>query len=227
MTRFLLGEIDQYKQAWPLIKLCVGEAFEKIHWRQLIGMLQMPKEVTFDNMLFGHMIDAVPIMIKKAKEMKELADRAQGEVTIREAINELAVWCENTEFEIFELESNGRTTAIVKEWKEILSGVSDNQSLIITLKESRYIKSFEDQVLQYETKFTGIDGVLAQLNIIQRKWVYLEPIFMRGALPSEQGRFRRVDDEYRGIANGIGTDPKVISLTTIPGLKDTLETLQT
>lgn len=30
------------------------------------------------------------------------------------------------------------------------------------------------------------------LNGIQRKWVYLEPIFARGALPHEQARFRRV-----------------------------------
>jgi dynein heavy chain 2 len=50
---------------------------------------------------------------------------------------------------------------------------------------------------------------------------------MRGALPSEQGRFRRVDEEYRGIMLGIGADPKVVSLCEIPGLKDTLETILT
>jgi len=38
--------------AWPLLKLCTGEAFEKEHWRRLITMLEMPKEVTFDNMKF-------------------------------------------------------------------------------------------------------------------------------------------------------------------------------
>jgi len=29
--------------------------------------------------------------------------------------------------------------------------------------------------------------------------VYLEPIFGRGALPKEQGRFKRVDDDYRYV----------------------------
>lgn len=38
---------------------------------------------------------------------------------------------------------------------------------------------------------------------------------MRGALPQEQGRFKRVDEEYRSIAMGIGADPKVMSLTDI------------
>ena len=48
---------------------------------------------------------------------------------------------------------------------------------------------------------------------------------MRGALPSEQGRFRRVDEEYRSIALGIGAEKKVMSLCEIHGLKDTLENI--
>jgi len=71
-----------------------------------------------------------------------LADKAQGEVTIREALNELREWCDATEFEVSEYESNGRTTPLVKEWKEIITQVSDKQSLIISLKESRFFSSF-------------------------------------------------------------------------------------
>jgi dynein heavy chain 2 len=48
---------------------------------------------------------------------------------------------------------------------------------------------------------------------------------MRGALPSEQGRFMRVDDEYRTIAKGIGSERKVVYLCEITGLKDTLEAI--
>ena len=33
-----------------------------------------------------------------------------------------------------------------------------------------------------------VSQVLALLNPIQRKWVYLEPIFSRGAMPLEQAR---------------------------------------
>jgi len=108
VVKFLLKLIDDYKQAWPLIKMCTGESFEKEHWRRLMTILAFPKEVTLDNMRFGHLVDAVPIMLKKAKEIKELADKAQGEVTIREAINELRTWCESTEFELSDYESNGR-----------------------------------------------------------------------------------------------------------------------
>ena len=109
-----------------MIKLCVGESFEREHWRRLISILDMPKEVTFDNMKFKHLVDSVPVMIKKSKEIKELSDKAQGEVTIREAIRELRVWCESAEFTLTDYDSNGRRTPLIKEWKEVMTAVSDN-----------------------------------------------------------------------------------------------------
>ena len=76
VSRFLLRLVDDYQKAWPLIKLCTGESFEKEHWRKLITMLKMPKEVTFDNLTFGNLLDSVPEMLKKHKEIKELSDKA-------------------------------------------------------------------------------------------------------------------------------------------------------
>ena len=73
-----------------------------------------------------------------------MSDKAQGEVTNREAVNELRVWCESTEFTTTDYASNGRQTPLIKEWKEIITAVSDHQSLIMSLKESRYATSFSD-----------------------------------------------------------------------------------
>jgi dynein heavy chain 2 len=41
------------------------------------------------------------------------------------------------------------------------------------------------------------------------RWVYLEPIFSRGALPAEQARFKRVDDEYRDIMGKVPLLPSL------------------
>lgn len=48
-----------------------------------------------------------------------------------------------------------------------------------------------------------MDYYLHLLHDIQRKWVYLEPIFGRGSLPSEIGRFKRIDVDFNNILNGI------------------------
>lgn len=50
----------------------------------------------------------------------------------------------------------------------------------------------QDEAGVWEHRLAVLAEGLQTLNTIQRKWVYLEPIFARGALPNEQPRFRRV-----------------------------------
>lgn len=53
------------------------------------------------------------------------------------------------------------------------------------------------QVSLWEVRLSDLDEYLLSLNTIQRRWVYLEPIFGRGALPREEARFKRVDEDFR------------------------------
>ena len=100
--------------------------------------------------------------------------------------------------------------------------MGDNQCLLQTLKDSPYYKGFADKASLWESKLADLDEYLHNLNQIQRKWVYLEPIFGRGALPREQGRFRRVDDDFRLIMIDIAKDNRVLSLVARPGLRNVL-----
>ena len=75
--------------------------------------------------------------------------------------------------------------------------IGDNQCLLQSLKDSPYYKLFEDKAGIWEQRLADLDEICHNLNQIQRKWVYLEPIFGRGALPKEQARFKRVDDDFR------------------------------
>ena len=103
-----------------------------------------------------------------------------------------------------------------QDWKELTTTVSDLQSLLSSLKDSPFFGAFADTVSQYESKLGLLDHVLALLNPIQRKWVYLDPIFGRGAMPLEQARFQRVDDDFRSIMLGVGDDPRVFSILKLP-----------
>ena len=94
VVRYLSGVLDQFKDAYPLFKMCIGEAFEKEHWKTLFHYLKFGKEVSVETLTFQHFVDAIDTMVKKANDIKDLSARAQGEVTIREAIHELHVWCD-------------------------------------------------------------------------------------------------------------------------------------
>lgn len=96
-------------------------------------------------------------------------------------------------------DSQCRTIKLIKDWKDIVNQVGDNRCLLQSLKDSPYYKGFEDKVSIWERKLAELDEYLQNLNHIQRKWVYLEPIFGRGALPKEQMRFNRVDEDFRSV----------------------------
>ncbi|CAM9326693.1 unnamed protein product, partial [Choristocarpus tenellus] len=109
--------------------------------------------------------------------------------------------------------------------KDVFLDLGDKQSLLASLKESQFFKAFEDQGNTYEAKLGILDYALHTLNQIQRKWVYLEPIFGRGALPTEQGRFRRVEEDFRDIMSKVEMDPKIFNLSDehiFPDLRGTL-----
>lgn len=84
-----------------------------------------------------------------------------------------------------------RKLLLITEWRELLTQVGDQQSLLASLKDSPFFGPFKDTATQYESRFITLGSALQLLNGIQRKWVYLEPIFARGALPGEQARFQK------------------------------------
>lgn len=53
--------------------------------------------------------------------------------------------------------------------------------------------------MSWETRLSTLLEGLTLLQAIQRRWLYLKPIFGRGALPAVAGRFRHVDGEFKAI----------------------------
>ncbi len=105
------------------------------------------------------------------------------------------------------------------------SQVGDNQCLLQSLKDSPYFAGYADKATLWETRLAELDEYLHNMNQIQRRWVYLEPIFGHGALPKEQARFKRVDGEFRSIMMDVNKDTRILSLLNHTGLKQTLVTL--
>ena len=85
--------------------------------------------------------------------------------------------------------STGEQVPLIKDWKDVLNKVGDNQVLLQSIKGSPYYNSFGDRATVWETKLTDLDEILNSLNAAQRKWVYLEPYQeqMKLKSPSQTG----------------------------------------
>lgn len=92
---------------------------------------------------------------------------------------------------MFQHTATAKPLDLIKDWKDLMTAISDKQSVIAALKDSIYANNFRDKIEPWEKRLGVLTTAVGDLNVVQRKWLYLEPIFSRGALPSEQSRFKR------------------------------------
>ncbi|CAH8543326.1 unnamed protein product [Schistosoma rodhaini] len=230
MTVRLQKEIDGYMDLIPVLKWLKGDYLTREHWYELFRLIGLSKEIKLENLLFGDFFPIIPNIINQSDMLKSLSQRAQAEIVVREALQELDLWGSGTTFTLTEyIDSSGQIVYLVKDWKEIISQVGDNLALLASLQDSPYIDNFLDRSNAWVQRLTDLDYCLTRFQLVQRKWVYLEPIMSRGALPKETARYAQIDEEFRKLIGYLKVDNRVISLVSgMKGkaLKDTLNNLQ-
>jgi dynein heavy chain 2 len=226
ISTYIQKEIDTYREVFPYLKFLRGDSWMTEHWGDLFRIINIPRSISLSELTLGHLIGVKDIIFKKINEIKELNSRANGEVAIREALQELDMWGASALFNLVDYQDAvGNTIQIIKDWRDLMAQVGDNQSLLQSLKDSPYYSNFSDKSQIWEKKLAELDEVLRHLNTVQRKWVYLEPIFNRGALPSEHHRFTRINEDFCRICSFISKDNRVVSVVSISNVRETLVVL--
>eukprot|EP01041_Mallomonas_annulata_P006819 gene6819-13816_t len=204
----IAGIAEKIKKSVPALKYCRGEPFKEDHWIELLqGRLQLPRDVRKENIRVEHFLSCLDILMEPGtlSFVKNLQARALGEVQIREALQELKTWQRTAELKLLTTEESGRKIPLIKDWKDMFLEMGDKQSLLASLKESQFYKAFADEGTSLEAKLAILDAALHTLNSIQ-------PIFSRGALPSEEARFRRIDEDFTEVMNSIAAEPLLFNL---------------
>ncbi|CAF3829455.1 unnamed protein product, partial [Rotaria magnacalcarata] len=219
-------EIDNYRLITPLFKWVRGEALSPDHWLEVFRILKMPRGTMIERLTFGDILKCRQEITNNAEILKDLNTRAQAEHTIREALRELENWGAGAQFSLTDyIDTKQQKIQIIKDWKDLFTQIGDNQSLLSSLKDSPYYKNFEGQAQVWEQRLGILDECLHTLNQNQRKFVYLEPIFGRGALPKEQSRFREVDKDFREIMSDIASNPRLVVLAQRKDLSNLLKSM--
>ena len=156
---FLKSELAKFRDVAPLLKYVRGEPFQQEHWAALFRKLSIEK-VDLAKLTLGHFLAAGQALIDGAEEVKTLNARATGEIAIREAIGEVSSWAAETSFSLTKhADASGREVALIRDWKDLTTQVSDLQALLGSLKESPFFGGFADRVADFEKKLATLDQV--------------------------------------------------------------------
>lgn len=165
---------------------------------------------------------------KYEEEVKNIVDKSVKEMAMEKALLDMENNWKQLEFK---LDTHERTKLkIIRVEEEILETLEENQTQLQNMLSSKFIAHFLEDVLKWQNLLTNADQVITSWLEVQRKWMYLESIFIgsediRKQLPEESKRFEDVDSSFRILLGELVVDLKVIKATDKVGLSIKLDSL--
>lgn len=134
------------------------------------------------------------------EEIKNTVDRAVKEMTVTKVLDEIKItWTRMS----FETEQHQRRTEVqlLKVSEELMETLDDNQMQLQNIATSKNIEYLLDKLSYWQGVLNDIDALIGSWFEVQRKWVYLEAIFIgtvdiRAQLPTDAANFEVIDGEF-------------------------------
>lgn len=108
--------------------------------------------------------------------------------------------------------------------------LEDNMLNLQTIAGSRYVGAFLDRVRKWSDTLNLVSECLDEWFVVQRKWIYLEGIFVgtediRMQLPEEAKKFDVIDKLFKGVMAVVAKNPNVIDACVNDNRKEMLISL--
>ncbi|KAG9262045.1 dynein heavy chain 10, axonemal [Astyanax mexicanus] len=112
---------------------------------------------------------------------------------------------------------------------EIQQNLDDNAVNLQSMAGSRFIGPFLNVIQQWEKNLSLISEVIEVWMLVQRKWMYLESIFIggdiRSQLPEEAKKFDHIDKMFKKIMSDTVRDPGIKRCCLVPNRLSDLQNL--
>lgn len=122
-------------------------------------------------------------------------------------LREIEETWQNLRFTLYDYEKGGKTQCqLLGSVDEIVQILDDNSMTLQSMSSSRFVIPFLPIVQWWEKQLTLIGEVLELWLVVQRKWRYLEGIFIGGdirfQLPEEANKFDIIDKQFKKVCVG-------------------------
>ncbi|KAF3422790.1 hypothetical protein E2986_04661 [Frieseomelitta varia] len=223
-------KIEEFKEHMPVIATLGNPSLKSRHWEQISEIVGFPIKVD-ESMTLAKDVKLYTLQILDYG----LADY----VTKFEAISEAATKEGNLERALARMHLDWTEIAfVVNPYRDtgtyVIASIDDIQLLLDdhliktqTMKNSLYIKPFEKETLDWESKLLLLQSIIDHWLQVQAIWMYLEPIFsspdIQQQMPEEGRRFSAVDKIWREIMSSVAADPRVMSVVEIDKMLERLK----
>ncbi|CAH2067322.1 unnamed protein product, partial [Iphiclides podalirius] len=191
------------------------------HWEKVSEIVGFPivvdEELSLEKVIDFNLDDYI-------EKFESISEAATKENNLEKALDKMMKEWADLKFDILSYKDTG--TYILSSVDEIQLLLDDHIVKTQTMKNSPYIKPFEDTIHDWEAKLILLQEILDEWLKVQATWMYLEPIFsspdIQQQIPEEGRRFSAVDKMWREIMKAASAEPRVLDVITIEKMLDRL-----
>ncbi|KAI4469012.1 dynein heavy chain [Holotrichia oblita] len=213
-------KMKHFRNAVPLMVSLKNEALRDRHWKQLMDKTGQFFDMALDRFTLDNMFS---MELHKYQDIaEEIINTAIKELSIEKGVQDIADTWTNLNFTVHKhmkgTEERGFILGVVD---EILLILEDNSMNLQSMAGSQYVGPFLSVVQKWEKNLSNIGEVIDEWFSVQRKWLYLEGIFIggdiRSQLPEEAKKFDDIDKMFRKIMMETAKKPNVLECCNITG----------
>ncbi|CAK9060586.1 unnamed protein product [Durusdinium trenchii] len=216
VAKDLREEISNFRANMPVIRALCQEAFEPRHFADLFEELRLDMDmedgITLQQMLEVGILEHIDIL-------ERISVKAQKEHGLKTALALMKKEWRPIEFGLVPHRSG---THMVKGIDEIQAVLDDHIVKTMGIRGSPFVEPIEKEVKDWLAKLTLIQDLLEQWIVMQRSWLYLEPIFssddIKKQLVKETKGFEQVDMLRRSTMETVAENPNVLDVSEIENL---------
>ncbi|XP_041985040.1 dynein axonemal heavy chain 10 [Aricia agestis] len=216
-------KMKQFKSVVPLMVMLKNEAMRERHWQKLqaktgIEFDMSPDRFTLENMFAMELHKHQDVAL-------EIVNHAIKELSIERSVKGIQEAWSSVTFSVTRHRPRGEDRGYtLNQCDDIVMKLDDDAMTLQSMAASQFIGPFLSVVQTWERKLSLISEVIEEWLMTQRKWLYLEGIFVGGdirtQLPEEAKKFDDIDRSYRKIMVDTAKRLNVVDCCSISGRLD-------
>jgi dynein heavy chain len=198
----LQERMQEFKDSIPLFSDLKNEALRDRHWKKLMETTKKNFDMNPDTFTLQNLFSME--LHNFAEVISDIVTSAMKELSIEKGLQEVSDTWQNMRFNIHRYMKGTQDRGfILGAVDEITTILDDNAMNIQSMSASSYVGPFLEQVQKWEKRLSHISEVVDVWMVVQRKWMYLESIFIGGdirmQLPEEAKKFDVIDKTFKKI----------------------------
>uniref|UniRef100_A0A670YVL6 Dynein axonemal heavy chain 10 n=1 Tax=Pseudonaja textilis TaxID=8673 RepID=A0A670YVL6_PSETE len=205
-------KMKAFKESIPLLLDLKNEALRERHWKELMSRTGTSFDMATETFTLENMFAMQ--LHKYSDVINEIVGSAVKELSIEKGVKEIIETWENMKFTVQRyFKGTQERGFILGSVDEIIQILDDNAVNLQSISGSRFVAPFLGTVHNWEKTLSLIGEVIEIWMIVQRKWMYLESIFIggdiRSQLPEEAKKFDNIDRVFKRIMGETVKDPVI------------------